>query len=145
MNISIFQQSSWTNTSRKQCKKLLEIICHLAEDDNGHAMAHKTVTLLWNLGQNDDVPVHIMDLALSAHIKIHDYSCSQVRKCFTTLFTFYFLKQHVLVRGQLHFIPQHLFSKIFLSTSYILLQNSAFATSIKVLVSMMFSVLKAKV
>ena len=70
---------SWTNASRKQCKKLLEIIGHLAEDDNGHAMAHKTLPLLWNLTQSDDVPVHIVDLALSAHIKIHNYSCSQVR------------------------------------------------------------------
>ena len=49
-------------------------------------MAHKVLTLLWNLAHSDDVPVDIMDLALSAHIKILDYSCSQVRKYFITLF-----------------------------------------------------------
>lgn len=54
-------------------------------------MAHKVLTLLWNLAQSDDVPVDIMDLALSAHIKILDYSCSQVRKCFITLFVNFFI------------------------------------------------------
>lgn len=44
-------------------------------------MAHKVLNLLWNLAHSDDVPVDIMDLALSAHIKILDYSCSQVRRC----------------------------------------------------------------
>ena len=34
--------------------------------------------LLWNLAHSEDVPTDIMDLALSAHIKILDYSCSQV-------------------------------------------------------------------
>ena len=24
-------------------------MCHLAEDDNSHALAHKTLTLLWNV------------------------------------------------------------------------------------------------
>lgn len=42
-------------------------------------MAHKVLNLLWNLAHSDDVPVDIMDQALSAHIKILDYSCSQVR------------------------------------------------------------------
>lgn len=41
-------------------------------------MAHKVLNLLWNLAHSDDVPVDIMDQALSAHIKILDYSCSQV-------------------------------------------------------------------
>lgn len=44
-------------------------------------MAHKVLNLLWNLAHSDDVPVDIMDLALSAHIKILDYSCSQVSGC----------------------------------------------------------------
>lgn len=39
---------------------------------------HKVLNLLWNLAHSDDVPVDIMDQALSAHIKILDYSCSQV-------------------------------------------------------------------
>ena len=34
--------------------------------------------LLWNLAHSDDVPTDIMDQALTAHIKILDYSCSQV-------------------------------------------------------------------
>lgn len=34
--------------------------------------------LLWNLAHNDDVPTEIMDQALAAHVKILDYSCSQV-------------------------------------------------------------------
>ncbi|CDQ82514.1 unnamed protein product [Oncorhynchus mykiss] len=40
---------------------------------------HKVLNLLWNLAHSDDVPVDIMDQALSAHIKILDYSCSQDR------------------------------------------------------------------
>lgn len=34
--------------------------------------------LLWNLAHSEDVPTDIMDQALTAHIKILDYSCSQV-------------------------------------------------------------------
>ena len=49
-------------------------------------MAHKVLNLLWNLAHSDDVPVDIMDLALSAHIKILDYSCSQVRLCWLAHF-----------------------------------------------------------
>lgn len=49
-------------------------------------MAHKVLNLLWNLAHSDDVPVDIMDLALSAHIKILDYSCSQVRCALCSLF-----------------------------------------------------------
>lgn len=75
----IFFQASWTNASKKQREKLLELIRRLAEDDKDGVMAHKVLNLLWNLAHSDDVPVDIMDLALSAHIKILDYSCSQVR------------------------------------------------------------------
>lgn len=72
-------QASWTNASKKQREKLLELIRRLAEDDKDGVMAHKVLNLLWNLAHSDDVPVDIMDQALSAHIKILDYSCSQVR------------------------------------------------------------------
>lgn len=54
------------------------MIRRLAEDDKDGVMAHKVLNLLWNLAHSDDVPVDIMDQALSAHIKILDYSCSQV-------------------------------------------------------------------
>lgn len=60
---------------------MLELIRRLAEDDKDGVMAHKVLNLLWNLAHSDDVPVDIMDQALSAHIKILDYSCSQVRAC----------------------------------------------------------------
>ncbi len=71
-------QASWTNAGKKQREKLLELIRRLAEDDKDGVMAHKVLNLLWNLAHSDDVPVDIMDQALSAHIKILDYSCSQV-------------------------------------------------------------------
>ncbi|XP_046853983.1 probable ubiquitin carboxyl-terminal hydrolase FAF-X [Xenia sp. Carnegie-2017] len=72
-------QESWTNASKKQREKLLELIRRLAEDDKEGVMAHKVLGLLWNLAHKDDVPTDIMDQALSAHIKILDYSCSQDR------------------------------------------------------------------
>nr|XP_051686462.1 probable ubiquitin carboxyl-terminal hydrolase FAF-X [Oryctolagus cuniculus] len=72
-------KASWTNANNKQREKLLELIRRLAEDDKDGVMAHKVLNLLWNLAHSDDVPVDIMDLALSAHIKILDYSCSQDR------------------------------------------------------------------
>ncbi|XP_062941292.1 probable ubiquitin carboxyl-terminal hydrolase FAF-X isoform X3 [Cynocephalus volans] len=72
-------KASWTNASKRQREKLLELICRLAEDDKDGVMAHKVLNLLWNLAHSDDVPVDIMDLALNAHVKILDYSCSQDR------------------------------------------------------------------
>uniref|UniRef100_A0A673JPZ7 ubiquitinyl hydrolase 1 n=1 Tax=Sinocyclocheilus rhinocerous TaxID=307959 RepID=A0A673JPZ7_9TELE len=69
-------KASWTNAGKKQREKLLELIRRLAEDDKDGVMAHKVLNLLWNLAHSDDVPVDIMDQALSAHIKILDYSCS---------------------------------------------------------------------
>lgn len=68
------------------------MIRRLAEDDKDGVMAHKVLNLLWNLAHSDDVPVDIMDQALSAHIKILDYSCSQVK---TTAFSFSFVKQRL--------------------------------------------------
>ena len=47
-------------------------------------MAHKVLNLLWSLAHSEDVPTEIMDQALSAHMKILDYSCSQVGLCATT-------------------------------------------------------------
>ena len=41
-------------------------------------MATKVLELLWNLAHRDDCPTDTMDHALVAHIKILDYSCSQV-------------------------------------------------------------------
>ncbi|CAH1782281.1 unnamed protein product [Owenia fusiformis] len=72
-------QGSWANASKKQREKLLELIRRLAEDDKEGIMAHKVLGLLWNLAYSDDVPTEIMDQALTAHIKILDYSCSQDR------------------------------------------------------------------
>jgi len=72
-------QGSWTNASKKQREKLLELIRRLAEDDKEGVMAHKVLGLLWNLAHSEDVPTDIMDQALTAHIKILDYSCSQDR------------------------------------------------------------------
>ncbi|XP_074657837.1 ubiquitin carboxyl-terminal hydrolase 9X-like [Tubulanus polymorphus] len=72
-------QGSWTQASKKQREKLLELIRRLAEDDKEGVMAHKVLGLLWNLAHSEDVPTEIMDQALTAHIKILDYSCSQDR------------------------------------------------------------------
>ena len=50
----------------------------MAEDDKDGVMAHKVLTLFWNLAHKEDVVPEILDQALSAHVKILDYSCSQV-------------------------------------------------------------------
>lgn len=71
-------QASWKTADKKQREKLLELIRRLAEDDKDGVMAHKVLTLFWNLAHDDDVPNEIMDQALTAHVKILDYSCSQV-------------------------------------------------------------------
>ena len=83
----VAQQGSWGHATKKQREKLLELIRRLAEDDKEGVMAHKVLTLLWNLAQSEDVTTDIMDQALAAHIKILDYSCSQVcsQVCTNTL------------------------------------------------------------
>uniref|UniRef100_A0A8C1LPE6 USP domain-containing protein n=1 Tax=Cyprinus carpio TaxID=7962 RepID=A0A8C1LPE6_CYPCA len=81
-------EASWTNAGKKQREKLLELIRRLAEDDKDGVMAHKVLNLLWNLAHSDDVPVDIMDQALSAHIKILDYSCSQLPLTVVLVFDF---------------------------------------------------------
>ncbi|XP_025829816.1 probable ubiquitin carboxyl-terminal hydrolase FAF-X [Agrilus planipennis] len=72
-------QSSWTSASKRQRERLLELIRRLAEDDKEGVMAHKVLTLFWNLAHSEEVPTEIMDQALAAHVKILDYSCSQER------------------------------------------------------------------
>lgn len=72
-------QNSWTSASKRQRERLLELIRRLAEDDKDGVMAHKVLTLFWNLAHAEDVPTEIMDQALTAHVKILDYSCSQER------------------------------------------------------------------
>ena len=64
----------------QQREKLLELIRHLAEDDKEGVMAEKVLNLFWNLAHANDVAIDIMDQALSAHIKILDYSCTQYRE-----------------------------------------------------------------
>ncbi|EHB09100.1 Putative ubiquitin carboxyl-terminal hydrolase FAF-Y [Heterocephalus glaber] len=78
-------KASWTNANKKQREKLLELICRLAEDNKGGVMVHKVLNLLWNLARSDDVPVDIMDVALSAHIKILDYRHSQAKQIWKCL------------------------------------------------------------
>jgi ubiquitin carboxyl-terminal hydrolase 9/24 len=73
-------QRSWVGASKKQCEELLEFIRHLAEDDKEGVMAVKVLDLMWNLAHREDCPPDTMDHALSAHIKILDYSCSQERE-----------------------------------------------------------------
>jgi ubiquitin carboxyl-terminal hydrolase 9/24 len=71
-------QKSWTNASKKQQEKLLDLIRSLSEDDKEGVMASKVLDLLWNLAHSDDAPNDIIEQAIFAHIKILDYSCSQV-------------------------------------------------------------------
>ena len=40
----------------------------------------QVLTLFWNLAHSTDVSIDIMDQALSAHVKILDYSCTQYRE-----------------------------------------------------------------
>ncbi|CAB1346501.1 unnamed protein product, partial [Coregonus sp. 'balchen'] len=65
-------------------KNVHDLLAKLAWDFSPEQLDHlfdcfKVLNLLWNLAHSDDVPVDIMDQALSAHIKILDYSCSQDR------------------------------------------------------------------
>ncbi|XP_033356836.1 probable ubiquitin carboxyl-terminal hydrolase FAF-X isoform X1 [Bombus vosnesenskii] len=78
-------QMSWKTANKKQGEKLLELIRRLAEDDKDGVMAHKVLTLFWNLAHSDEVPTEIMDQALNAHVKILDYSCSQERDAQKTI------------------------------------------------------------
>jgi len=70
-------RSSWTKASKKQREKLLELIRRLAEDDKEGLLANKVLELLWNLAHDENLPNDIIDQALTAHLKILDYSCLQ--------------------------------------------------------------------
>ncbi len=57
---------------------MLDLIRSLSEDDKEGVMANKVLNLLWSLAHSDDAPKDIIEQAIIAHIKILDYSCSQV-------------------------------------------------------------------
>ena len=71
-------QKSWVGASKKQRDELLDFIRHLAEDDKEGIMASKVLEFFWNLSHRDDCPLDTMEHVMNAHIKILDYSCSQV-------------------------------------------------------------------
>ena len=53
-------------------------------------MAEKVLKLFWSLAHSTDVTTDIMDQALTAHVKILDYSCTQNRlvgRCIGSLIT----------------------------------------------------------
>lgn len=68
-----------TTANKRQRERLLELIRRLAEDDKSGVMAHKVMNLFWTLAHNIEVPQEVMDQALTAHVKILDYSCAQER------------------------------------------------------------------
>lgn len=43
------------------------------------AFIFQVLSLFWNLAHSDEVVTEIVEQALCAHVKILDYSCSQVR------------------------------------------------------------------
>ncbi|CAF3335952.1 unnamed protein product [Rotaria socialis] len=73
-------RESWTKASKKQQEKLLELIRRLAEDDKEGLMANKVLELLWNIAHDQHLPNEIIDQALTAHLKILDYSCLQEKE-----------------------------------------------------------------
>lgn len=66
-------ESSWANATKKEREKLLELMRRLAEDDKDGSMAHKVLTLLWDIAYSDEADIDIIDQALAAHYKILDY------------------------------------------------------------------------
>ena len=86
-------QDSWHQANKKQREKLLELIRRLAEDDKEGIMAQKVLGLLWTLARDDDCPTDTMDQALSALIKILDYSCSQDRDKLKLEWTYKFVNE----------------------------------------------------
>lgn len=68
----------------------------LAEDDKDGVMAHKVLTLFWNLAHAEDVTTEIMDQALAAHVKILDYSCSQERDAQKTVCNYYYVIFYII-------------------------------------------------
>lgn len=63
--------------NKKQHERLLELNRRLAEDDKNGVMADKVLKLFWSLAHSPDIPLEVLDQALTSHIKILDYSCSQ--------------------------------------------------------------------
>jgi len=47
--------------------------------------------LFWNLAHGEDVTTEIIDQALSAHVKILDYSCAQVMIHYLFIFLLYII------------------------------------------------------
>lgn len=66
-----------STASKRPRERLLELIRRLAEDDKNGVMATKVLNLFWQLGHSPDISQDVMDQALSAHVKILDYSCSK--------------------------------------------------------------------
>jgi ubiquitin carboxyl-terminal hydrolase 9/24 len=58
----------------------LELIRRLAEDDKEGLMANKVLELLWTIAHDQHLPNEIIDQALTAHLKILDYSCLQEKE-----------------------------------------------------------------
>lgn len=65
--------------NKRQRERLLELIRRLAEDDKSGVMAHKVLKQFWTLAHSHDIPKEVMEQALTAHVKILDYSCAQER------------------------------------------------------------------
>ncbi|XP_017073327.2 probable ubiquitin carboxyl-terminal hydrolase FAF isoform X4 [Drosophila eugracilis] len=78
-------QASMTTANKRQRERLLELIRRLAEDDKNGVMAQKVLKLFWTLAHSQEVPPEVLDQALSAHVKILDYSCSQERDAQKTI------------------------------------------------------------
>ena len=77
-------------------------------------MAEKVLNLFWNLAHANDVAIDIMDQALSAHIKILDYSCTQYRETQKTRWLGMFHKKIIFMKNfiSLHLILVHIWNKI---------------------------------
>lgn len=72
-------QASMKSANKRQRERLLELIRRLAEDDKSGVMAHKVLKLFWTLAHSLEIPKEVMEQALTAHVKILDYSCAQER------------------------------------------------------------------
>lgn len=73
------------SANKHQRERLLELIRRLAEDDKSGVMAHKVLKLFWTLAHSLEMPKEVMEQALTAHVKILDYSCAQERDAQKTI------------------------------------------------------------
>lgn len=78
-------QASMKSANKHQRERLLELIRRLAEDDKSGVMAHKVLKLFWTLAHSLDMSKEVMEQALTAHVKILDYSCAQERDAQKTI------------------------------------------------------------